>query len=369
MRVYLATILTLLTLPSALAQPQSQFGWAGWRTDWENTSIDVNELEVNVLRDGIAAIDTPSFVSIMEAEDWLEDQEPVVLIDFGGSSRAYPLQILTWHEIVNDRVGERPIAVTFCPLCYSAVAFERDLPAGEVEFGVSGMLRYSDLVMYDRQTHSLWQQLTGDAIVGEYAGTTLKRIPAQIISFAEFRKARPDGLVLSRETGYDRRYGSNPYVGYDNIEDRPWAFRGRPDSRLPPMQKVVGVSVGTDSRAYSHRTTRRAGVIHDRVGGADIVVLHSEKGATSALDRENIARSRVIGSTGVFFSDAGGRSLTFSRGSNGFVDDQTNSLWDVTGLAISGELSGTRLSPVGHVDVFAFAWFVMMPDTKLYQND
>jgi len=168
-------------------------------------------------KDGIPAIASPRFVSPEEAGRWLKFQEPVISLVVGGAARAYPLQILLWHEIVNDRIGGVPVAVTFCPLCYSAVAFDRRIEGSEYSFGVSGMLRNSDMIMYDRETESLWQQLFGEAIVGDLTGARLMPLPAQIISFRQFSAAYPNGRVLSRDTGYDRPYGRNPYVGYDDI--------------------------------------------------------------------------------------------------------------------------------------------------------
>ena len=279
------------------------------------------------------------------------------------------MQILTWHEIVNDRVGGIPVAVTFCPLCYSALVFDRRIGDEEYHFGVSGMLRHSDLVMFDRQTHSLWQQVSGEAIVGTLSGTVLEQIPAQIISFGEFRAAHSDGRVLSRETGFNRRYGRNPYEGYDDVDRRPWMFRGPFDDRLPPMEKVVTVTVGNSDKAYPHSITRKRRVVHDRIDGVPIVVFHSEKGAASALDRTEISKSRILGSTGVFRPVlADGTHLSFRYKDGLFVDDQTHSSWDVTGRSLSGPLTGTRLQPIPHSDMFSFAWFVFKPDTRLYSE-
>jgi len=195
-------------------------------------------------KDGIPSVDAPVFVSVREASRWVAPEEPVILLEHKGTARAYPLQILTHHEIVNDRIAGTPVAVTFCPLCYSALVFERTLDGAPVELGVSGLLRNSDLVMYDRKTETLWQQLTGKAIVGDLAGRTLTQIPSQIVSFRQFSTTHPDGAVLSRDTGHDRPYGRNPYAGYDDIDNKPFAYRGPTDDRLPPMAKVVAVTIG-----------------------------------------------------------------------------------------------------------------------------
>ena len=340
-----------------------------WATDTDQRAIDLDELQAGgPPKDGIPAIDRPRFVSPEEAEGWLAPQEPIVALALGEEARAYPLQILTWHEIVNDEVGGVPVAVTFCPLCYSAVAYRRVLDGRPLTFGVSGFLRNSDLVMYDRQTESLWQQLTGEAIVGAMTGATLEALPAQIISFAQFREAYPEGAVLSRETGISRPYGRNPYVGYDDVDEKPFLYRGPYDQRLPPMEKVVTVSLGGEDKAYPHHVTKAQRVIHDRLGGRPLVIFHDE-GAVSALDADTIRTSREIGSTGVFDPRLDGEPLRFRYQDGRFVDERTESVWDVTGQAISGPLRGKQLQPIPHGNYFSFAWFAFKPKTNLYQPE
>ena len=317
-------------------------------------------------KDGIPSVDNPSFVSVGEASNWVSPEEPVILLEHKGTARAYPLQILTHHEIVNDRVAGTPVAVTFCPLCYSALVFERTLDGEPVEFGVSGLLRNSDLVMYDRKTETLWQQLTGKAIVGDLAGRTLTQIPSQIVSFRQFGETHPDGAVLSRDTGHDRPYGRNPYAGYDDIDNKPFAYRGPTDDRLPPMAKVVAVTIGDRYTAYPHSKTETTRVLHDTVAGRPLAVFHAP-GAVSALDAAEIAESKETGSTGVFDRRVDGRTLTFSYVDDGrFEDEDTESTWTVTGKAVDGPLEGTQLDRVQHGDYFAFAWFAFRPDAALY---
>ncbi len=319
-------------------------------------------------KDGIPSVDNPSFVSVGEASNWVSPEEPVILLEHKGTARAYPLQILTHHEIVNDRVAGTPVAVTFCPLCYSALVFERTLDGEPVEFGVSGLLRNSDLVMYDRKTETLWQQLTGKAIVGDLAGRTLTQIPSQIVSFRQFGETHPDGAVLSRDTGHDRPYGRNPYAGYDDIDNKPFAYRGPTDDRLPPMAKVVAVTIGDRYKAYPHSKTEKKRVLHDTVAGRPLAVFHAP-GAVSALDAAEIAESKETGSTGVFDRRVDGRTLTFSYVDDGrFEDEDTESTWTVTGKAVDGPLEGTQLDRVQHGDYFAFAWFAFRPEAALYSD-
>ncbi len=345
----------------------AQLSAQGWRTNFDRSIIDLSELSVNLRRDAIPSINSPSFVSIGDAEEWLKKREPVISVVIDGLARAYPLQILTWHEIVNDELAGVPLVVTFCPLCYSALTFERTIEGDVYDFGVSGMLRYSDLVMYDRQTHSLFQQLNGEVIVGTLTESRLTPVAAQIISFEQFASAFPDGEILSRETGHSREYGRNPYPGYDDIDDKPWLFKGETDSRLRPMEKVVTVELDGIAKAYPHSVSKREKVINDVVGGVDLVVFHASKGAVSALDKASISGSRNLGSTGVFRRHLEGQLLTFDSKGNRFRDLETRSLWDVTGLAVEGPLMGSRLDAVPHSDMFSFAWFVIHPDSLVHE--
>jgi hypothetical protein len=355
--------------PSALRQ---------FDTDLTQHTVPLSELRSGgPSKDGIPSIDAPQFVRAEAAANWIAPQEPVILLEHQDEAKAYPLQILTFHEIVNDRIAGTPVAVTFCPLCYSAIVFERTLDGEPVTFGVSGLLRKSDLVMYDRKTESLWQQLTGTAIVGTRAGTTLDQLPAQIVSFRQFRARHPGAPVLSRETGHDRPYGQNPYAGYDDIDKRPFAFRGETDGRLPPMMKVVAVSEGGQYRAYPHPVTKQERVVHDTIGDRPIAVFHAQ-GAVSALDARRIADSKATGSTGVFdrrvdTSAVDGTAidgpLRFRYTDGRFVDTQTESTWSITGRATSGPLEGTQLQRLPHGDYFAFAWLAFRPETTIYRAE
>src|SRR5262249_25124585 len=161
-------------------------------------------------------------VGLGDANGWLKPAEPVIALTVGTESRAYPMQILIWHEIVNDTVGGVPVTVTFCPLCYTAIAFDRRRPHRLPRLPTTRDRRNSGLVMYDRQTESWWQQAIGRAIVGDLTGTQLTILPASIVSWGTFRAARPDGTVLSKDTGFARSYGSNPYSGYDSAGTQPF---------------------------------------------------------------------------------------------------------------------------------------------------
>ncbi|MBA2668322.1 MAG: DUF3179 domain-containing protein [Trueperaceae bacterium] len=358
---------------------------------------------------GVAdAAPPPHFVSQQEASAWLGEREPVILMRLGGEARIYPLQILTWHEIANDTLGGVPVAVTFCPLCNSALAFDRRIPATsehidalrvdghrvdasplpddlreryegqtgeaapdlaiEVTYGVSGLLYLSNMLMFDDTTRTLWSQLVGEGLVGDMTGSHLIRYAAQIVSFAEASASEGDALVLSRQTGFTRSYGRNPYVGYDEVGSPAFLFRGDLDGRLTPKARVVSIdAVGVDGResvAYPFDHLREVGVVNDTVAGIPTAVLW-QAGTASALGSASIADARDVGAVGVFARSVDGRILTFEVDGEGFRDAETRSHWDITGRAVTGELAGTILDPVPHDNTLWFAWAAFRPETEI----
>lgn len=347
-----------------------------WNTNWNRHTISYDELlSGGPPRDGIPSIDNPRFVNPEAAATWLADNEPVMVLEIDGDGRAYPLQIITWHEIVNDTVGGVPVVVTFCPLCNSALAFDRRFDGEVYEFGVSGLLRNSDLVMYDRTTESLWQQLTGEAIVGDLAGEQLTFLPSRLVSFDDFRAAYPDGQVLSRDTGFERPYGRNPYAGYDTYNNTLSAggdfalFRQELDERLEAAERVVTVSLPEEGLdvAYPLTILAEQGVINDTQGSQDLVIFYVP-GTASALDAEVIAESRDVGATGVYDPHLNGRKLTFRQDGGQIVDVETGSTWNIFGQATAGPLAGEQLEPLVHGDHFWFSWAAFKPETIIYQG-
>lgn len=338
----------------------------GWKTDTSKKSIELSELKSGgPPKDGIPAINNPGFISSEEADSWIDPSEPLISFEMNGIARAYPLQILIWHEIVNDHFGDTPVLITFCPLCYSAIVFDRRIDDETHQFGVSGFLRHSDMIMFDRKTESLWQQFTGEAIVGEYTGKKLEILPSQIISYQQFKEAYPDGQILSKETGIDRPYGRNPYSGYDDVNNTPFLAGDIEDDRLKPLQKVIGVRIGDQQKAYPYPASQSEGVINDELADEPIVVFHIE-GARSALDAPEISDSRKDGSTGAFSRIVNGETLTFSYDGSFIKDRETESTWDITGRAVSGPMQGEQLEPLIFGDYFAFAWLVFWPETEIF---
>jgi hypothetical protein len=272
---------------------------AGWKTDFGRRAVPLAEFQSGGPgKDGIPAIDEPAFLPV-EAVDFLAAKEPVIALEVNGDARAYPIQVLIWHEIANDTVGGVPVAVTFCPLCNTALVFDRRVGGRTLDFGTTGNLRNSDLVMYDRQTESWWQQFGGRALVGALTGRKLDQVPSRIVSWADFRREHADGRVLSRETGHDRPYGRNPYVGYDDVDLPPFLpARHADDDRLAPKERVVFVERGRDAVANPFSVLRQRGVVRVEVGGR-LLVVRWRPGVTSSLDGEQVAGGRDVGSARV----------------------------------------------------------------------
>ncbi|MCH7811550.1 MAG: DUF3179 domain-containing protein [Chloroflexi bacterium] len=340
---------------------------SNWRTDFSKHSVDLGDfLSGGPPKDGIPALSGTPVVSVAEANAYAIDREPVIAVNINGDARAYPLGILTRHEIANDVIGGVPVAVTFCPLCNSAIVFNRVLDGVTLDFGVSGVLRNSDLVMFDRQTESWWQQFTGEAIVGELTGSFLGIVPSSIVSWADFRATYPDGQVLSRDTGFGIDYSFNPYVDYDSDES-PFLFRGEIDPRLSPIERVAAVELNGDPIAYPFSVLEEIRLVEDTVGGQPIVVFF-QPGTASALDDLVIAESRDVGAVGVFVPEAAGQSLTFRLEGDEFFDNETGTRWNILGKGVEGPLAGEELTLVEHGSHFWFAWAAFNPNTRVFEG-
>ncbi|MCY4481338.1 MAG: DUF3179 domain-containing protein [Spirochaetaceae bacterium] len=362
---------TAVTDPELLAEEAAPRG-AGreFKTDFTRHTVPYSDvLSGGPPKDGIPSIDNPQFVSVADADGWLGELEPVVLVEAGGTAKAYPLQVLTWHEIVNDEVGGVPISVTFCPLCNTAIGFQREFDGQVLDFGTTGRLRYSNLIMYDRQTETWWQQATGAGIAGKYAGSQLGFYPANIVSWQDFRERYPDADVLSRDTGYSRSYGRNPYAGYDNINNRPFLYRGpRTPEELPPMARVLTVDLPEEAVAYPYETLETARVINDTVAQTPIT-LFWQPGTASALDSGSIAAGRDVGTGASFSRSLNGEVLDFEWLDGAIRDRQTASTWSLLGEATAGPLEGSKLEAVVSINHFWFSWAAFRPETRIYVSD
>ena len=338
---------------------------AGWETDFDKHTVPLSEFQSGGPgRDGIPPVDEPKPVGQEQAEEFLDDKEPVLVAEAGGDARAYPVQILIWHEIVNDDLAGRPIAVTYCPLCNSSLVFDRRVEGETLTFGTTGNLRNSDLVMWDRQTESWWQQLTGEAVVGALTGTKLEALPSQTLSWSDFKERYPDGDVLSRDTGHDRDYGANPYEGYDTADQQPFLLDGEADRRLPPKERVAAAFVGDEVAVVPFPRLARERVVNAEVGGRPLVFLF-KPGVRSALDAGAINDSKDVGTAAAFERTLDGRELDLRAEGDGFVDREGGSRFDITGRAVSGPLEGRRLPQVRHDQQFWFALAAFVPDARI----
>ena len=229
------------------------------------------------------------------------------------------------------------------------------------------MLRNSDLIMWDGHTETWWQQITREGIIGQLAGHQLAFIPAQIISWDDFKANNPEGSVLARETGRGRRYGVNPYAGYDRVDNPPFLYDGVIDGRLLPKERVVTVTIGDVEAAFPFSVLVDKGTVNYNVGGTDLAVFF-KPGTRSALDSRNIADSNEIGAAALFEANLDGTKHTFKNDGDKIVDEETGSVWSILGEAIEGPLAGKKLIPVVHINSFWFAVAAFKPDTKIYQG-
>ncbi len=299
-------------------------GWAN--TDFSKTSIKFDEIfSGGPPKDGIPSIDNPKFLSITEAAD-IGPREPVITLDLNGEVRAYPLRVLIWHEIVNDKIGDTPVTVTYCPLCNSAIVFDRRVQGKILDFGTTGLLRNSDLVMYDRQTQSWWQQFTGTSIVGAMTGTKLSMIPSRIEAFEKFKQRYPQGRILVPNNNSMRNYGANPYANYDTMP-RPFLFAGELPKDIESMARVVVFEAGGKKQAVALKllAEKKQLKISD-------VTLSWSAGQNSALDSSRISDGRDVGNVVVQSTSPEGPK---------------NIVYDVT---------------------FAFVVKAFLPDVKIQQN-
>lgn len=314
-----------------------------WTTDTSRRTLELQAFSVLLERDAILPIELPRFVAAERSRSQCPDPEPAVVLVLHGDVRAYPLRVLHWHEIVNDRVGGEPVAVTWCPLCHSAVVFDRSVQSIDwsaaddpqpqamgktqvLDFGTTGMLRHSDLVLWDRQSQSWWQQFTGEGLVGHFAGARLAVFPSELMSCRQFRNEYPDGRVLEAPYPNAYDYGRNPYVDYEG--GFPFALEGEPDPRLPPTARVVGLCIEGQCRAYPWTLLERKGSLTDTLGGRTIHLKH-QQGVASSMSTERMEEGTDRGR--VLVRDADGMLLE-------------------------------------HHASFAFAWFRFYPQSSLFQG-
>ena len=287
---------TQLLATCTAPQPEIASAWPD--TDFARCTAPLGEvISGGPPKDGIPPIDSPLFVSLPElartADFTVEPREPVIELTLDGVTRAYPLSVLMWHEIVNDEIAGVPVAVTYCPLCNTAIAFDRRLETGSgvtvLDFGTTGKLRNSDLIMYDRQTESWWQQYDGSGLFGALADRRLTILASRLVSFAEFASRHPQAEILVPSGRHQRRYGANPYVGYDSSQF-PFLFSGEVPPGIAPLARVV--VVGDRAWSLTHLKNHREIV-------SDGLTIRWRPGQASALDTRQIADGRDVGTVSV----------------------------------------------------------------------
>lgn len=346
-----------------------------WKTDTTQTIIDLSELMIVLPRGSFQVLNYPKFIGKTEGLNSYFEREPVMAVEIDGSAKAYPLNVLSIHEIANDTLAGEPILATFCPLCNASIVFDRRLNhEGQdylLDFEVSGMLRKSDMVMADKQTETWWQQLMGKAIVGELASAELKIIPSLVLSVNEFFDRYPDGKILSKESGSEQAqqaYGKNYYENYDSEEGKPYGRffeENSLDKRLPPMERVVDIRSLGEFKIYPFSIAAEKGVINDEFNGKNVVLFY-QSGVVSVLDKKEISESKDIGTVTVFNSLLDGEVLKFKKVDDKFIDTNTSSVWDITGRCVEGKLKGKQLEIEPHGNHFAFAWLAFHPETKIF---
>lgn len=300
-------------------------------------------------KDGIPSIDNPKFAPVSESQ-FVPDTTFVIGLDINGEKRAYPLFIMVWHEIVNDSVGGVPVAITYCPLCFTNQVFERVIDGKEVEFGTSGKLYNSNLVMYDRLTDSYWSQALGVAITGELTGYELKRIPFDVISWADWKTLHPDTLVLTTETGHIRSYGVDPYGDY-YTDPRILFPVEHEDDRMHPKELILGFHESDVYKAYKQDDVESAIVINDIFNNKPMMLVSLFSGDSRAFDRT-----------------VNDKVLTFDFVDNVIIDLESKSKWNYDGVATSGSMEGIQLVRLPFNPGFWFQWVAFHPDTEVYES-
>jgi Protein of unknown function (DUF3179) len=313
-------------------------------------------------RDGIPSIDNAKFVSSEEASsNFLQGSDLVIGLEINGDVRAYPLKILVWHEIVNDAVGGTSVAVTYCPLCFTSQVFNRTIDGQAVEFGTSGKLYNSNLVMYDRTSESLWSQAMAKGIVGKHAGKDLERIPFDVAAWNEWKKLHPEGKVLSIDTGFGRPYGVDPYGNYYTEPNILFPVSHK-DDRLGPKEIVIGLEDNGNHKAYLISDIENKKVVNDAIGNKQIALVSLEPFMVRVFDR-SIAQLESSGSQVTTLQ------LEYESSSNLLVDKGTETKWNFDGEAVEGSMKGKSLARLPLDEGFWFSWVAFHPDTEVYAEN
>jgi hypothetical protein len=345
-----------------------------WTTDTTNHIVPLSDLTMAVAKDALPTIDFPKFISKSDPNFNFYEHEPIIAVSYNGESKAYPLSLLTMYELSNDSIGGEQVMVTFCPMCNAAMVFNRKIKKDGrnllLNFGISGLLMHNDMIMYDKQTNTWWEQLMGEAIVGELAGTELKMMRALLITVKDYYDRYPEGKILSPEgiTIIDKTSGHRPFhhLNHSNHKiDTSYYLPEKVDPRLSPLERVLDIHVDTHSKIYPFSAIAKKQVINEVFDNMHFVIFY-HKDMVSVMDEDQLEKSKHIGSATAFRSTLEGINYTFHKKGNYFIDDQTHSIWDITGYCREGTLKEKQLMILPHSNHFAFAYLAFFPDCEIY---
>jgi len=359
--IFVSMMVLALVIGAVFLWSRWQVAQSYWDTNFDVYSVPPDEIvSGGTARDTrIVPIDSPTFVSVDTAKSLFRDYDPVLVLDYDGVERAYPLNILTIHEVVNDYAGDVAIAVTFCPMCDSAVIYRREVDGQVLRMGVSGNFYGNNFLMYDDLTESWWFQFTGEAVVGDMTGERLDVIPSQIVGFNSYARHYPDGDVLSGDAEHpDINYAMSPYDAYQNSSS-PILSNINYDPRLDAMERVLSTTINGIPIAYPFELLSAAGVINHEIEGRAVVVFWQPR-AETAINTENVGQAAVYG------RELNDEILTFRYENGHIYDNQTDSEWNIFGEAISGDYEGETLYDYHCYTHFWFAWSSANPDTIIY---
>ncbi|MBL7811068.1 MAG: DUF3179 domain-containing protein [Bacteroidetes bacterium] len=350
-----------------------------WRTDTTKKMEELSELTMATQKDQLHTLDYPKFIHRKDKAFHFYEHEPVIAIQFGGRAKAYPLSLLTLFELSNDTLGGKHLMITFCPMCNAAIVYNREVKVkGKAEkqllhFGVSGLLQHNDMVMYDKQTESWWEQMMGSAIVGELTGTNLEMMPAWLISVKEYYERFPDGEILSPENMpllVDKKH-HRPFhhLNHDTkTMDTAFYIPEKVDPRLPPLERVLDIHSADHTTIYPFTELAHQPVINEVLDNMHYSIFYHGE-TVSVLDEDKLSRSRHIGTAVAYRTDIAGVNYTFHKSGHWFKDDQTGSLWDITGFCREGSMKGKQLYLLPQSNHFAFAYLAFFPDCMIYSSE
>jgi hypothetical protein len=334
-----------------------------WVTNTTKKSIELDELLVVGTVEKTLSIDFPEFLDFSKADKAYLPNEPVLVVEIKGETKAYPLSILIYHQVINDEIKYIPFCVTFCTTTNSVLVYNRRYSHNDKEymlkFGSSGMYRKGNMVLFDRNTETWWQQLTGEAIVGEMHGKTLERYPSVILPYKEYKTNYPNGIVLNPKTGFKHKYGETSLPNYEN-KIRPLYITDSVDLRINPMEKIVVTSFNENAKVYPLSKVLNEAVINDNQNDSAIVIFY-KKGMLSVLDKEKLSEANDNGIVTVFSRKLNEQTLEFYQENGRFYDKQTNSEWNISGWCVEGELKNQQLKKVPYFTPFSFVWFGFNP--------